>query len=100
MRVELAVMKGTLDRFVEFATKDSAEQLDGEKEIVAWFDPVCAIGRQSTSPALRNVHVGEVRVFESSLGSTLKQPISAPRCWGSRATSRSVSALCETGDRR
>src|SRR6266478_7838221 len=49
MKVELAVMKGTLDRFVEFAAKDSAEHLDGEKEIVAWFDPVRVIGRQPTS---------------------------------------------------
>jgi hypothetical protein len=48
MKVELAVMKGTLERFVELAAKDSAEHLDGEKEIVAWFDPVRVIGRQST----------------------------------------------------
>src|SRR5208283_5083606 len=45
---ELAVMKGTLERFVEFAAKDSAEHLDGKKEIVAWFDPVGVIGRQPT----------------------------------------------------
>src|SRR6266478_1260638 len=41
-------MKGTLERFVEFAAKDSAEHLDGKKEIVAWFDPVRAIGGQPT----------------------------------------------------
>src|SRR5208283_5438013 len=48
MKGELAVMKGTLERFVEFAAKDSAEHLDGKKEIVAWFDPVGVIGRQPT----------------------------------------------------
>src|SRR5258707_6228287 len=39
-------MKGTLERFVEFAAKDCTEHLDGKKEIVAWFDPVRAIGGQ------------------------------------------------------
>jgi hypothetical protein len=48
MKVELAVMKGTLERFVEFAAKDSAEHPDGKKEIIAWFDPVRVIGRQPT----------------------------------------------------
>jgi hypothetical protein len=48
MKIELAVMKGTLERFVEFAAKDSAEHLDGKKEIIAWFDPVRVIGRQPT----------------------------------------------------
>ena len=48
MKVELAVMKGALERFVELAAKDSAEHLDGKKEIVAWFDPAGVIGRQST----------------------------------------------------
>src|SRR6267378_3173435 len=48
MKVELAVMKGTLERFVEFAAKDNAEHLDGKKEIVAWIDPVRVIGRQPT----------------------------------------------------
>ena len=48
MKVELAVMKGTLERFVELAAKDSTEHLDGKKEVVTWFDPVRVIGRQST----------------------------------------------------
>jgi hypothetical protein len=48
MKFELAVMKGTLERFVEFAAKDCTEHLDGKKEIVAWFDPVRAIGGQPT----------------------------------------------------
>ena len=48
MKIELAVMKGTLERFVEFAAKDSAEHPDGKKEIIAWFDPVRVIGRQPT----------------------------------------------------
>ena len=47
MKVELAVMKGALERFVELAAKDSAEHLDGKKEVVAWFDPARAIGRES-----------------------------------------------------
>src|SRR4029077_8883359 len=48
MKVELAVMKGALERFVELAAKDATEHLDGKKEIVAWFDPAGVIGRQST----------------------------------------------------
>ena len=48
MKFELAVMKGTLERFVEFAAKDSAEHLDGKKEVAAWFDPARVIGRQPT----------------------------------------------------
>ena len=48
MKVELAGMKGTLERFVELAAKDATEHLNGKKEIVAWFDPTRVIGRQST----------------------------------------------------
>src|SRR5260370_2531879 len=48
MKVELAIMKGALERFVELSAKDVTEHLDGEKEIVAWFDPARVIGRQST----------------------------------------------------
>jgi hypothetical protein len=49
MKVELAVSKGALERFVELSAKDVTEHLDGKKEIVAWFDPARVIGRQSTS---------------------------------------------------
>ena len=45
MKVELAVMKGTLERFVELAAKDATEHLDGKKEVVAWFDPAVVIDR-------------------------------------------------------
>src|SRR5258706_11612052 len=48
MKVELAVLKGALERLVELAAKDSAEHLDGKKEVVAWLDPTRAIGRKST----------------------------------------------------
>src|SRR5260370_37651240 len=48
MKVELAIMKGALERFVELSAKDVTEHLDGKKEIVAWFDPARVIGRQST----------------------------------------------------
>ena len=48
VKVELAVMKGALERFEELAAKDATEHLDGKKEIVAWFDPARVIGRQST----------------------------------------------------
>src|SRR6267143_2400546 len=48
MKVELAVMKGALERFVELSAKDVTEHLDGKKEIVAWLDPARVIGRQST----------------------------------------------------
>src|SRR6266478_4735942 len=37
-----------LERLVELAAKDSAEHLDGKKEVVAWLDPTRAIGRKST----------------------------------------------------
>src|ERR1700758_4602471 len=47
MKVELAVSKGALERFVELSAKDVTEHLDGKKEIVAWFDPARVIGRQS-----------------------------------------------------
>ena len=47
MKVELAIMKGAPERFVELSTKDVTEHLDGKKEIVAWFDPARVIGRQS-----------------------------------------------------
>jgi len=48
MKGELAVSKGALERFVELTAKDVTEQLDGKKEIVAWFDPARVISRQST----------------------------------------------------
>ena len=48
MKVELAIMKGALERFVEFSAKDVTEHLDGKKEIVAWFDPARVISKQST----------------------------------------------------
>src|SRR5205809_2341051 len=48
MKVELAVLKGALERLVELAAKDSAEHLDGKKEVVAWFDPARAISIQPT----------------------------------------------------
>jgi hypothetical protein len=48
MKVELAIMKGALERFVELAAKDSAEHVDGKKEVVAWFDPARVISRQPT----------------------------------------------------
>src|ERR1700747_2092981 len=47
MKVELAIMKGTLERFVELAAKDATEHLDGKKEVVAWFDPLGVIDRQA-----------------------------------------------------
>ena len=47
MKVELAIMKGALERFVELSAKDTTEHLDGKKEVVAWFDPMRAIGRES-----------------------------------------------------
>src|SRR5262249_20993205 len=58
VKVELAVPKGTLERFVELAAKDSAKHLDGKKEIVAWFDPARAIGRQPTG----RYHAMDMRV--------------------------------------
>src|SRR6516162_70560 len=45
MKVELAVLKGTLECFVELAAKDSAKDLDGKKEIVVWLDPARSVGR-------------------------------------------------------
>jgi hypothetical protein len=48
VKAELAVMKGTLECRVEFAAKDATEHLDGKKEVVAWRDPVRAIGREPT----------------------------------------------------
>jgi hypothetical protein len=48
MKIEFAVMKGTLERFVKLAAKDATEHRDGKKEVVAWFDPARAIGRQPT----------------------------------------------------
>ena len=48
MKVELAVLKGALERFVELSAKDVTEHLDGKKEIVVWFDPARVIGRKST----------------------------------------------------
>jgi len=45
MKGELAVTKGAFERFVELTAKDVTEHLDGKKEIAAWFDPACAIGR-------------------------------------------------------
>ena len=48
MKVELAVMKGALEHFVELAAEYAAEHLDGKKEVVAWLDPAGVIGRQPT----------------------------------------------------
>ena len=48
MKIELAIIKGALERLVELSAKDATEHLDGKKEIVAWFDPARVIGRQST----------------------------------------------------
>jgi hypothetical protein len=82
IKVELAALKGALERFVELAAKDSAEHLDGKKEVVAWFDPACAIGRQSTgrhhamymrvkfeflSPAVQHAEEADFRTEDSRL---------------------------------
>ena len=48
MKVELTVMKGALERFVELAAKDATEHLDGKKEVIVWLDPASVIGRQPT----------------------------------------------------
>ena len=58
MKVELAVSKGTLERFVELAAKDATEHFDGEKESVTSFDPVGVIGGESAG---RN-HAMDMRV--------------------------------------
>ncbi len=47
MKGELAVLKSALECLVELAAKDSAEHLDGKKEVVAWFDPARVIDRQA-----------------------------------------------------
>src|SRR6202521_4415821 len=47
MKVELAIMKGALERFVELSAKDVTEPLDGKKENAPWFYPARVIGRQS-----------------------------------------------------
>jgi hypothetical protein len=99
MKVELAIMKGTLERFVELAAKDATEHLDGKKESIAWLAPTRAIGSESTG----RHHAMHMRVkfeFLIQVCNTLKKPISAPRCLGSRATSRSVLHWFGTGDRR
>jgi hypothetical protein len=92
MKVELAVMKGTLERFVELAAKDATEHLDGKKEIVAWFDPACAIGGQPTG----RHHAMYMRVQFEFLSPTVRRTEETDFCTemlGSRATSRRVSAL-------
>ena len=47
MKGELAIMKGTLERFVELAAKDATEHRDGKKEVVVWLDPAGVIDRQA-----------------------------------------------------
>ncbi len=47
MKGELAVMNGALECRDELAAKDATENFDGKKEVVAWFDPTRAIGRES-----------------------------------------------------
>jgi hypothetical protein len=58
MKVELAIMKGAFERFVELSAKYVTEHLDGKKEIVTWFDPARVIGRQSTGWRHASEHVG------------------------------------------
>ncbi len=76
MKVELAVMKGALERFVELAAKDSAEHLDGKKEVVAWLDPACAIGGQPTGWH----HAMDMRVKFEFLSPTVQDAEEADFC--------------------
>ena len=69
MKVELAVMKGALERFVELATEEAAERLDGKKEVVAWLDPARCDRQTVHLPAPRNGHAGGVKVLSPDLQS-------------------------------
>jgi hypothetical protein len=93
MKGELAVMKGTLERFVEFAAKDSAEHLDGKKEIVAWFDPVGVIGRQPTG----RHHAMYMRVKFEFLSPTVQHAEEADFCTEMLGIARDFQKSFRTG---
>jgi hypothetical protein len=48
MKAEPAVLESALECGDEFAAKDTTEHFNGKKEVVAWRDPVRAIGRETT----------------------------------------------------
>ena len=93
MKVELAVMKGTLERFVELAAKDSAEHFDGKKEVVAWFDPVRVIGRQPTG----RHHTMYMRVKLEFLSPTVQHAEEADLCAEMLGIARDLQKSFRTG---
>ena len=83
---------GALQRSHELTAKNPAQHFDGKKERVAGVDPVGVIQRESTGGD-HAMDMGMMLEPLSQVCSTLKKPISAPRCLGSRATSSRVAAL-------
>jgi hypothetical protein len=93
--VQLVMLKSRLETGDELAAKHTSEYLDGEKEARTGSNPESVIERESTG-GNNAVNMGMKLELLVPGRSTLKKPISAPRCLGLRATSRSVSALARS----
>jgi hypothetical protein len=94
VELELALEQELLESSRELATEDAAENADRQKEAWSRSDPSGAIEREAAG---RDDAV-DMRVMlkvESPVCRTSSSPMSAPRCFGSRATSSSVAALVQ-----
>ena len=92
MELQLALKEELLERSRELASEDATENSDWQEEPWRRRDPAGAIKRQTASwnDAMQ---VGMMLQVLPQVCKTLSKPISAPRCFGSRATSSSVAAV-------
>ena len=89
---ELTILEGLPEGRDELATKELTQYRFGQEIVVRRVDPAGVIERETSG----GHHTMDMRMnltFWFQVCNTLKKPISAPRCLGSRATSRRVSAL-------
>ena len=93
MELELVLVEKLPQFSDELAAEDSAEHLDRQEEPERGVDPAGAIGGKSAGG---NDAVDMRMMLRGSVprcAARSRKPMSAPRCFGSRATSSNVAAL-------
>src|SRR5262249_28983099 len=93
LKVELAVMKGALEGFVELAAEYATEHLDGKKKVVTWFDPAGVIGRQPTG----RHHAMDMRMKFEFLSPTVQHTEEADFCTEMLGIARDFQKTFRTG---
>ena len=92
MELELVLLEELLKSGCELAAEDAAECTDGQEESVGRSNPSGAI-RSKAASGKDVMYVGMMLKVLTPGMKHAKKPDTAPRCFGSRASSRSVAAL-------